>query len=469
MSGRIKKNTYFVSAGQISQMILAFVLIPFATRYLGPEGFGIYALASSIMFFVLLSNDLGINTLVTREVARDVNSADRYYSNSLAVKLAFITIDVVFLMLFVKIFNYSAEANWAILIFAIYGILASIIQLNTSIFRAHERMGFETIVIVLEKLVTTGAGIFVLMKGWGVLALCWVFVGGGLISILISTGFLNKHFFKLKLAFDFKFSKQMVRAALPFGISLGLANLYHNIGIILLSAMKDAEVVGWFAAGARLLKFVAIIPTILSIAIFPALSREGIQSKERFADLFTKGFKYICFLAIPLIAGITIMADDIAKLMFGSEFTNSIVVLRILAWAGGLIFFNVFLAGLFNASNNQKKLVVIQMFATILNLALNLILIPRFAHVGAAISMVATEGVIFLTCFIFAFQRISRLQEFAFVLKALGATCVMSICLLLLTNFNIFAVVILSTAIYFSTLYVLRGFVLEEVLLLRKE
>ncbi|MFQ5752237.1 MAG: flippase [bacterium] len=469
MSGRIKKNTYFVSVGQISQMVMAFILIPFATRYLGPEGFGIYALASSIMFFVLLANDLGLNTFVTREVARDTSNAGPYYSNSLTAKLIFILADAVFLALFVKIFNYSEEANSAILIFAIYGILTSFVQLNTGIFRAHERMEFETIVVVFEKLITTGAGIFVLTMGWGVLALCWVFVVGGLISVLLSTSFVHKHFCKVKVAFDFHLGKRLLRSSLPFGISLCLANLYHNVGIILLSALQDAEVVGWFAAGARLLKFVGIIPTILSIAIFPALSREMIQSKDRFADLFTKGFKYICFLAIPLIAGIIIMAEDITKVMFGSEFENSIVVLRILAWAGGLIFFNIFLAGLFNASNNQKKLVIIQIFATILNVLLNLILIPRFAHVGAAISMVATEGVIFVTCIVFAFQRISRLQEFAFVLKAVAATVVMSACSLLLKNFNIFAVVILSTAIYFSALYIFRGFVLEEILLLKKQ
>lgn len=470
MNSSIKKNTYFVSLAKFSHMLLAFILIPFATRYLGPEGFGIYALATTIMYFVLLFNDLGINTYVTREVAKDFDSAGTYYSNSFLLKLSFIVINFILLFLFVEILNFSDEARSAILIFAIYGVLTSIVELNVGIFRAHERMGFESLVLILEKVLTTGAGIFVLLKGWGLFALAWVFVAGGLTSILVSTILVRKYFCELKLTFniDFEFMKELIVKSLPFGISMFLANIYNGIGIVFLSKMQPAEVVGWFSAAGRILKFTSIVPTILAIAIFPALSREAIKSKEKFAELFTKGFKYISYLAIPLIAGIIILSEDIAMILFGEDFFNSINVLRILAWTAGLIFFNIFLSALFNAANYQKTLVKIQIFAMVVNIILNLVLIPRYAHIGCAMAMVATEVMIFLTCIIFVYHRISRLQESTFLLKVLGATCVMSIVTLYLKSFNLFVAVILSVMIYFSVLYFFKGFLIEEVLILKK-
>ncbi len=465
----IKKNTYFVSLARFSHVFLAFILMPFATRHLGPEGYGVYALASTLMFFVFLSNDLGMNTYIIREVARDRENAPKFYSNSLILKLSFIIVSLLLLFGLLDILQFSGETKTAVLLFGIYGILTSIVQLNTSIFRAYEKMEFETLVLMIEKVVITVCGILVLLKGRGLLALCSVFILGGFISFILSTILLNKHFFKIRFQFDYEFARKLVYKSLPFGASLFLANLYNGIGIILLSKMQTAEAVGWFSAGARVLKFTSIIPNILSIALFPALSREIINSKEKFSELYTKGFKYICFLAIPLIAGISILSDSIASILFGAEFVNSSGVLKILAWASGLIFFNIFFASLFNAANYQKILVKIQTIALILNVCLNLLLIPHYAHLGSAFAMVVTEAVIFVTCIVFIYQKISRLQEINFIMKVIGSTCIMSIFTVLIKNHNVFAVIVLSTLIYFSVLYLMKGFLVKDIFLLKRQ
>jgi len=330
-------------------------------------------------------------------------------------------------------------------------------------------MEYETAILILEKAVTTGLGIFVLTKGWGLFAFSGVFVLGGLVSVLTGNLILRKRFCKVKLAMDSSFIKNLIITSLPFGFSLFLSSVYNYISIVLLSIMKSAEVVGWFSAAFKLLRVTNVIPTVLTISLFPALSREVIQSKERFTELFTKGFKYLLFLALPLIIGTTILAKNIALMVFGDEFFNSIIVLRILVWAAGLLFFNIFFAGLYNASNNQKKLVLIQSMGLIINIGLNLLLIPRYAYVGAAIATVITEAVIFISCFFMAYQRIARLQEIFFIVKTLGATCVMLIFLLAFKNSNLFAVIVGSVGLYFLILYLFKGFTLQEVLLLRKQ
>jgi O-antigen/teichoic acid export membrane protein len=322
--------------------------------------------------------------------------------------------------------------------------------------------------LIFEKILITGAGIIILLTGHGVIALCLVFLASGAISTLISTVFVHRYFFRIKLSFNFSFSRDLVRSSLPFGVSLFLGMIYNSIGIIILSKMQPAEVVGWFSAGERLLRFTGILPTILSIALFPALSREMGQSKERFADLFTKGFKYSSFLAIPMVAGITILAPTIVRILFGPEYTNTTGVLQILAWVAGLIFFNIFLAALFKAANYQKLFVKIQVAAVVLNLILNLVLIHYFAHIGASIAMLATEGMIFCIGLAFALYKISKLQESLFILKVLGATCVMSLVTMYLRDYNLALVVVISTLIYFGVLYLLNGFILREFLLLRR-
>lgn len=467
MQNNVRKNTYFVSIGQITKMAFAFLLFPFATRYLGSDGMANYALASTIMYFIFLFNDLGMNTFLTREVSKDLAQANEFYSNALTTKLILIFVDCLLLFIFLVVLQFSMEANICIIIFAVYGILTSVFELNAGIFRAHERMEFETLFVVLEKVVTTLVGIYVLVNGWGLYAFCSVFVVGGVISLIVSTVLAGKNFVKLKFSFNFKFIKKLVYESLPFGTSLFLANIYYSMGIILITKMEPAMVAGWYSTPAKLLKFINIIPTILAIAIFPALSRERVYSKYKFKQLYTKGFKYISFLAIPLIFGTALLADKIALTVFGKEYGESIIVLQILAVPAGLIFFNILLAALFNAANKQKILVVFQVGALILNTIINLILIPKYAHIGTAIAALVTEGVIFIVCFIYSMVNIAKLKELWFIPKAMAATIIMSIFLIYFPNLNLFAAVPVAAGLYFLILYALRGFRLEDIMFLK--
>ena len=118
MQQRLKQNTYFISAGLILQMAMALALVPFAARYLGDDLYGKYGIASTIMFFVFLFNDLGVNTYLTREVARFREKADQFVSNAITLKLVLIIVNVLILVAFLWLSGYDESKKNAILIFA---------------------------------------------------------------------------------------------------------------------------------------------------------------------------------------------------------------------------------------------------------------------------------------------------------------------------------------------------------------
>lgn len=464
--GNIIKNAYFVSIGQAFQKVLAFVLIPIAARYLGDEGFGIYSLATAIMYFVFLFNDLGINTFITREVSKNKERVSQYYFNSLFLKFGLTFVDFMLLIVFFKLSHYPENANAVIFIFAIYGILTSVAQLSIGIFQAYERMEFEALILVLEKLVTTGLGIWVLTKGLGLIAFSYVFVIGGLVSVLISIFILKRNFNVNKIDFKlkFEFTLELLKDSMLFGASMLLATIYNYVGILILSFMKPAEVIGWYSAAFKLLTITNIIPTILLAATFPTLSREVFLSKEKIAELFTKCFKYLSFLVFPLVVGTIILAKKIILLIFGTEFVNSYIALQILVWAAALIFYNIFLGGLLKAANYQRQLVKIQFWAFLVNVILNLIFIYKYSYIGAAIVTVGTEALIFIACLYITYQRITRLREIKFLSKSLISLSFMAIFCLLFKDKNVIVVIGTSIVIYFSILYLLKGFVIKEIL-----
>ena len=78
----IKKNTYYISIAQFLQMTLAFFLMSFAAQKLGDARYGKYALASTIMFFVLLADDLGINIYITREASKSLEKTKEFFEKA---------------------------------------------------------------------------------------------------------------------------------------------------------------------------------------------------------------------------------------------------------------------------------------------------------------------------------------------------------------------------------------------------
>jgi len=449
-------------------MILAFLLMPFAARYLGDERYGAFGLASTLMYFVLILSDFGVNTYVIREVAKNRKQAKQYCSNAFFLKLILLLVAIPLLLLYLSFAGYNAETNLAILIFAFYGIISSFVQLATGIFRAFERMEFETIVLIVEKVITTGLGILVLAMGFGLTIFCSVFAMGGLISLILSGLLLKKRFCWIDFNISRKFMFSLLRTSFAFGISMILSTVYGYTGVLMLSIMTSQEEVGWYWAAFRFLSFTNFIPTILATALFPALSREIVQSKERFSELFTKGMKYLSFLAFPLVAGTILLSKDIILLVFGDEYFNSIIAIQILVWVAGLLFFNIFLVNILKAANHQKSLVNIQIIGLIINITLNLLLIPRYSYIGASITTVITEVLMFLFAIIFIFKRVTKIREVVFLPKVFAATAIMTVFVYFFRDYNIFAVITAAIVVYFLSLYLLKGFVIQDFLLINK-
>ena len=144
-------------------------------------------------------------------------------------------------------------------------------------------------------------------------------------------------------------------------------------------------------------------------------------------------------------------------LIFGVQFENSGAVLRILCWAAGINFFNIFLNGLFWASNKQNKMIIINVGGLIINVTFNYILIPKNAHIGASFATVGTEFFVFITCIIFALKGMVRITEFKFLFKSLIASVIMGGFRYYQSfQINVMLIILIAATIYLIELYSLK-------------
>jgi O-antigen/teichoic acid export membrane protein len=239
--------------------------------------------------------------------------------------------------------------------------------------------------------------------------------------------------------------------------------------MLMLSTMKGPEIWGWYGAAHKLIDFTNVIPTVLMIATFPTFARISLSFDRQLSVLYTRGFKILFLLAIPMIPGIIFLAGPIISVYYGKEFIPAAAALELLGITAAFLFINIFTAGLYGATNNQKKLVLIQVMGLCLNAFLNYMFIPKMEHVGAALATVITEGIVLLITLMYAFSRITKLDDKKFILHALFASALMSGVLVLVHSMPLLLMVVIGITVYFAILFFLKTITLQDFINIKKD
>ena len=453
---QLLKNISYTSIGQFLNMIFAFILLPLAARYLGDEGFGKYSLASTLMFFVMLFSDLGLETLMTREFARKKKIAPKLISFAMGAKIGLLPFAITVMFLYLLFTSHDVETKQVILIFIGVGALGSFSQVMLSVFRGFEKMQYEASSNLFEKALLVVLSLFVFLNGFGVRTFATAFLIAAFIKMLLVVFLISQKFFKFKISFSLPKNVLLLRSSLFFGISVFLAMSYNRIDIIMLSSMKTMQEVAWYSAAYRLLNLTYIISSVLVTSFLPQLS-QAVHEKQLLSSLFFKGVKLIALIAIPMVPFIYLLAREIVLVLFGSEYLGSIIAIRILVFAAFAQMFNSFFVGIFIATKKQNVITFLQIIALIINVGLNLILIPKYTYMGAAFTTIITE---FFLLVAISYYTVKNLLIFSnksvfFVLKVVGITCLSAAIILAssIVHMNMYLSTFTACIIYLFLIY----------------
>ncbi|GAH67637.1 unnamed protein product, partial [marine sediment metagenome] len=174
---------------------------------------------------------------------------------------------------------------------------------------------------------------------------------------------------------------------------------------------------------------------------------------------------------IPIGIGTTLLADRIILLIFGIEYAQSIIALQVLIWTMVLTFAGAAFVKLFESINRQIVITKISGICVIVNILLNLFLIPKFSYVGASIATVITEFILVGSIFIFAYKFGYGIQDKKVVKnisKVIIASVVMGAFLWYFKSLNLFILIILAILFYLIMIYLIKGINYEDVQIFKR-
>jgi O-antigen/teichoic acid export membrane protein len=329
-------------------------------------------------------------------------------------------------------------------------------------------MKYEAFTVIAER------GVFLLIGGgaillnYGLMTVCHAMLVAGCMNLILSVGLTRFRFTPLRFQPSREIVTVLMQQALPFAIGNLFNLLYFRVDAILVSKLSSDGVDAntWYGLAYTIVNAFTILPGAFMMgAMFPVLSRAWEQEKERFPGAYTFGMQWMVLTGLPFAIGLSILSPEITTVLFPTYTANEInkvaKALQWLSWSGGLIFVTTAVQAVLRATDKRRDFSVLMGTTALLNICLNLFLIPRFSHVGAAIAMVISEGYLLIVGIGYISRNIVRFRETSLILptllKAVFLCGLMGIGLTLLKGFLSIWVLIPLAVLFYSAGIVLFG------------
>ena len=383
---RVARNTLVLVALRVLMPALAVGLVLMLSRYLGVEGLGRYTLAFSFLYLFNAIAPLGLGAIITRDGARDRARLDGKLSN--AMTLGTITSVVLALAMTALAYfsDYDDATRMAIVILSLALVPCTIGTFQDSTFVALERMDYLAFGTLVEYAIKVGVGMLLLLLGFGLNAVLLIAVAGRIVGCMISAVLLSRLDCHVRWALEPDTIRELLKLAPTFLLIGIFATLYWRIDIFMLSKLQPVEEVGYYGAAWRILELAMVVPQSLCLSLYPQISTNALNNLPQLRAIGRGAMRYLIALSLPAAIGVTMLAQPILQLLYGEAFRTAAYTLSVLILTLVPYGFVRYHAYVLVGANHQRVDLVLNVIMSILNVLLNLILIPRYGHFGAALA-----------------------------------------------------------------------------------
>lgn len=379
--------------------VATFVLALWAARELGEAGFGLYNYGLALGFVLAQVADMGLQVLMTREVAMNGMEARPAVQAALRLKLLLSLPVVLLLMLLAGGRPFLVQFSFVCLGLAM--LLQTFLEFVAYVFRGQQRLREEGQLLAAARLLTAGVGGLTLWLGGGLLGLALATLLA--VGLMVAWGLwrMRQEGWLARVVAETSATAMgwsLLRQALPLGVATFLSIAYTRLAIFVLEARLGEAAVAHYSAAQRLVEPTQILPAALLAAVFPALAQAMGQEPARARRLGRNSTALLALAGGGLALFFWLAAPYLMPFLYGPEFGEASAVLR---WLGLSIlpaYVNFSLTHLLIARGQQLYLSLLTGIMLVLHTIVTWQLSPLWGAPAAAISVIMAELLLLAGC-----------------------------------------------------------------------
>lgn len=427
----IKKNFSYNVIYQMLVIIIPLITAPYISRVIGTEGTGIYSYTYSIVHYFVLFAMLGINNYGNRIIAKSKKNKEELSKNFINLYLVQALTTIIITLAYITYIILFNNKYISIALAQILYLFAALFDISWFFFGL-EKFRITVTRNIIIKIITTIC-IFIFVKSKNDLILY--------VLIMAVSSFINQVylwlFVKKEIVFvrpTFKEMKKHLKPNLILFIPVIAVSLYKMMDKIMLGNMSNMSEVGIYEYAERIQSMPQGIINALGTVMLPRISAlVSNGEKEKSMEYLDKSMRFVLMLSIPICFGIIVVAPNFVELFLGEDFIKTgnvlqclIITIVFISWA------NVIRTQYLIPNEKDKEFILSVLLGAIVNLILNVMLIPIYQSIGAAIATIFAEFAVMIYQTIVVRKKINITKYLSYLAIYTIKGAIMFICVFLI-------------------------------------
>lgn len=388
-NNRMFQNAKWIIVCRIVKAVLQMAIGMITVRYLGPSNYGLVNYATSVIAFTIPVMQLGLNSTLVQEYVTHPEAESEIAGTSIILSVISGLACMVGVASFASVVNHGETATIVVCILSSISLLFQATEMLQYWFQAKLLSKYPSISILVAYVLTSAYKIWMLASGrciyWFALSNA---VEYGITSVLFFLAY--KYAGGGRLRFSKKIAKTMFSKSKYFILSNLMVTIYHNTDLVMVKLISGNTEGGYYGAALTCGCVVNFVYAAIIDSGRPMILEKQKESKRAFEDSVTKLYSVIIYATLAQCIAYLFFSPLIVRILCGEEYLPTVSVLRILVWHQMFSYTSYVRDIWILAEGKQGKLWVINTSGVVINIVLNMVMIPLWQSTGAAIASVLT-------------------------------------------------------------------------------
>lgn len=380
----------------------------------GAESYGLYFSLTNFTLLFYMVLDMGTANYNNRNIARNSQLLDKHLSNYITLRLLLGVVYFVLIYVVALLIGYRGEQLRLLFWIGLNQFLSLFLLYVRSNISALQMFKTDSVISVTDKLLMI---LFCGLLLWGNVTdqsmkiewFVWSQTVAYLVTIAISLSIVLKKANLRKLSWNPAFFLVIIKKSFPYALVTLLMACYYRMDSVMLERMlpsgTGAMQSGIYASAFRLLDTLAMIGYLFAVILLPLFSKM-LKQKEDVVPIVRTSFSLLFLFSVSAVVILYVYRDPLIHLFYPAIAESSIPVFRLIIFGLIPISMNYLFGTLLTANGSMKQLNIIASIGIVINVTVNLLLIPRMQACGSAVASLCTQLLVSVLQFVFAMRII---------------------------------------------------------------
>ncbi len=390
LKSKESKNALWLIGGRVAQMLLSLIVGALTARYLGTSNYGLINYGSALVGFFMSFCTLGINSIIIKDFVDHPEEQGKALGSAILMRLLSSFCSCILIIAVSFLLDYGNWETIAIVALCSISLLFHVFDTINFWFQSQYKSNVTAIAIFVSYVATSAYKVFLLAAKKSVLWFAFASSVDYIVLSLLLLAFYKKHNGP-RFSFSWEKGKSLLSKSYHYILSGMMVAIYNQTGKLLLKQMMNEDEVAYYSTAVLICSMWTFVLQAIVDALYPTIIRSFKEDKKLFDKRNRQLYAIVFYVSLFVSVCFIFLGDLAIRILYGEAYLPAAAPLKIVTWYTAFSYFGIARNAWFVCNEMQKYLKYMYIGAAIINVVLNIALIPLWGASGAALASLVTQ------------------------------------------------------------------------------